>query len=117
MIHGLICRIRHVGYVKIYGCLIVHHPLKYTPRLIRQCCKKNRTCSIFTRLHFHVLLCFHMPHVIMAVHVWRNEKYDQLVRLYENHPCLYNTTSKDHMDKNKRMGAFLYINWKFFLSK
>ena len=29
MIHGPICRIRHVGYDKICGCLIVYHPLKH----------------------------------------------------------------------------------------
>ena len=29
MIHGPICRIRHVGYDKIWGCLIVYHPLKH----------------------------------------------------------------------------------------
>ena len=28
MIHGPICRIRHVGYDKICGCLIVYHPIK-----------------------------------------------------------------------------------------
>ena len=29
MIHGPICRIRHVGYDKICGCLIVYHPLRH----------------------------------------------------------------------------------------
>ena len=29
MIHGPICSIRHVGYDKIWGCLIVYHPLKH----------------------------------------------------------------------------------------
>ena len=28
-----------------------------------------------------------------------------LVRLYENLPCFYNTTSKDYKDKSKRMVA------------
>ena len=51
MIHGPICRIRHVGYDKICGCLIVYHPIKHhaTPsdNVVRL---ENRTCSIFIRL-------------------------------------------------------------------
>ena len=123
MIHGPICRIHHVGYDKVCGCLIVYHPLKH-----RQCCRKNRTCSIFIRLqptlsngqtnqiagictrgYVYVFVCmstcwykcFHMPDVNMASHEWRTEECKQYVGLYENHPCLYNKTSKDYKDRNK----------------
>ena len=47
-----------------------------------------------------------MPHVNMAAHEWRTGEFELLVRLYENHPCLYDTTNKDYKNKNKRMGAF-----------
>ena len=39
-----------------------------------------------------------MPDVNMASHEFRTEECEQFVRLYDNHRCLYNTTSKD---KNK----------------
>ena len=42
-----------------------------------------------------------MPDVNMASHEWRTEECEQFVRLFFNHPCLYNTTSKDYKDKNK----------------
>ena len=42
-----------------------------------------------------------MPDVNMASHEWRTEECEQFVRLYWNHRCLYNTTSKDYKDKNK----------------
>ena len=42
-----------------------------------------------------------MPDVNMASHAWRTEECEQFVRLYWNHPCLNNTTSKDYKDKNK----------------
>ena len=42
-----------------------------------------------------------MPDVNMASHEWRTEEYEQFVRLYCNHRCLYNTTRKDYKDINK----------------
>ena len=42
-----------------------------------------------------------MPDVNMASHEWRTEECEQFVILFCNHPCLYNTTSKDYKDKNK----------------
>ena len=42
-----------------------------------------------------------MSHVNVAAHEWRTEECEQLVRLFENHHCLYNTTSKYYKDKNK----------------
>ena len=44
-----------------------------------------------------------MPDVNMASHEWRTEECEQFVRLYWNHPCLYNTCTmgKDYKDKNK----------------
>ena len=95
---------------------------------IRQCCRKNRTCSIFIRLHptlsfgptnqissnwtrsyVYVLVCMstcwhkcvYMPDVNMASHEWRTEEWEQFVRLNWSHHCLYNTASKDYKDKNK----------------
>ena len=44
------------------------------------------------------------PH--MAAHEWKTEECGELVRLNENRPCLYNTTSRNYKDKIKRMGAY-----------
>ena len=46
-----------------------------------------------------------MPHVSMAARGWIIGECEQLVRLYENHPRLYNTTNEDYKDKNKRIWA------------
>ena len=56
-------------------------------------------------------------HVNMAAHERRTEECEQLGRLYENHPCLYNTTNKNYKDKDKRMGAFSDNNYSGSLHK
>ena len=41
----------------------------------------------------------------MASLAWTAERVSELIDLYENHPCLYNTKRKDYSNRNARSEA------------
>ena len=79
MIHGPICRIRHVGYDKIWGCLIVYHPLKHhaTPsdNVVRKIGRvqfssdSNQLCRMDKPIKWQVFVHVVMFMVCVYVHV------------------------------------------------
>ena len=106
----------------------MYHPLKHhaTPsdNVVRkigrvqfssdsnQLCRMGKPIKwqVFVHVVMFLFLCvcpradinvFRMLVVDMASHEWRTEECEQFVRLYWNHPCLYNTMSKDYIDKIK----------------
>ena len=90
MIHGPRCRIRHVGYDKICGCLIVYHLLRHhtTPsdnvvgKIGRvqfssdsiQLCRVGQPIKYQVIEHVVMFMCVYMPDVKMASHEWRTEE-------------------------------------------
>jgi len=39
-------------------------------------------------------------------HHWTEERIDELISLFEDRPCLYNTKSKDYHNRDRRKKAF-----------
>lgn len=55
----------------------------------------------------HVRLYIHVAKRIMAVseYRWTEERVEELISLFEERPCLYNTKAKDYFNRDKKKKA------------